>query len=192
MICLLGVLCFNSCKEADSSEKVVWYDIDFDKSECITNYEAWKQNRPHSYFFEYEIGPYEYDKNLFAEVTVTGDTKQVDFFRKEFNYETGKEEKLKIEDYVFKEETESDYYFYFDSIDSLFDKTISWYSKYENDIEDKKLFHAWLFIEYDENRNFISTVNFTVAIRNFSGLIGWDGDDTFRVMVSNFKVLGED
>lgn len=167
------------------------YDINFKESECKSNYELWKNNRPESYIFIYEVGTQSSlgVNEWRVKVTVNGDSKEVQFIT-----EYGEPYIPKYSEYPYRV-PEKDEAEYIDSIDDLFEEILNQYNSHESNINNEKYWSVTFNVDYNSNLYYPEKVYFSIYYdksrldSNGNTLPGAGSDYLYNIIIREFDVL---
>ena len=166
------------------------YQIGFNESECKAKYELWKNNRPASYSFLYEvdapdsIGSY----GWIGKVIVKENAGEVQFIRRDGSL-------IEKDSSVYRRIPKQDDKKYIDSIDDLFEEILNQYNIHKSGIDNENYWWVEYNVNYNSEKNYPEKVYLAICFErppfdeNGKAPKGYGDDVYFHVKISDFTIL---
>ena len=166
------------------------YQIDFSESECKAKYELWKNNRPASYSFLYEvdapdsIGSY----GWIGKVIVKENAGEVQFIR-------GDGSLIEKDSSIYRRIPNQDDKKYIDSMDDLFGELLNQYSIYKTDIDNENYWSVEYSVNYNSEKYYPEKIYLAICFERppfdekGHAPKGYGDDVYFNVKISDFTIL---
>ena len=188
ILTFIFILFFISCV---MEEEHCVYQIDFNTNTYQSNYNIWKEKKPESYTFIYELGIQASlgPRDWRVKVTVNGNSKKVQFITDLGNTYIPN---YSDDSYCVPKENEAEY---IDSIDDLFEELLNQYNIHKQSIENKKYWMVRFNVDYNNENHYPEKVFLSIDYEkppldnNGNTLIGHGSDYLYYIIIRDFVIL---
>ena len=166
------------------------YQIDFSESECKSKYELWKNSKPKSYSFIYEVyrGASAGPSDWLGKVTVRENKSEVQFIRRDGSL-------IEKESSIYRRVPNQDDKKYIDSMDDLFEELLNQYNTYKSGFDNENYWSAEYYVNYNSEKYYPEKIYLAICFERppfdekGHAPKGYGDDVYFNVKISDFTIL---